>query len=260
MKKLLKQTTLPVFLIINCIAFIQVVQAQEFKLELKSGTLEIGEITGRIYLEAYNGSEIVIEGGRRQSLPDRAQGLKPISGNNDNTNIGLNYKKEGDVVSIRAVRRRDYGGFRIKVPKDVKLVMDVMTSWCHRISLKGFTSDVNVTARHAKIEMENMTGNVKINSRHGLVKADFATMNANIDIDARHGGIDITIPGNAKADLRASTKYGEIYSNMDIKAEKNYEGDMASLSRSAEVNAKINGGGKQLRLNARHANIYLRKK
>ncbi|HAS42384.1 MAG TPA: hypothetical protein DCS93_18040 [Microscillaceae bacterium] len=259
MKKLLK-STLPVFLIIQLVGIMQVAQAQEFKIELKSGTLEIGEITGSIYLEAYDGSEIVIEGGRQYETPERARGLKSISSVNDNTNIGLNYQKNGNVVSLRAVRRRNYGGYRIKVPKDVKLAMEVSTSWCHRISLKGFSSDVNVTARHAKVELENLTGNVKINSRHGLVKANFAAMNADIDINARHGGMDITIPENAKADLRASTKYGEIYSNMEIKADQRSVGDMTSLSRSAEVNAKINGGGKRLRLSARHANIYLRKK
>ncbi len=259
MKKILKQT-LPVFLIMYCVAFIQTVQAQDFKVALKSGTLEIGEITGRIYLEAYNGAEIVIEGGHRPSLPERARGLKPMSGNQDNTNIGLHYKKDGDVVSIRAVRRRDYGGYRIKVPKDVKLIMEVASSSCYFISLKNFSSAVNVTTRHAKVELENMTGKVKVNARHGLVKANFETINEHIDITARHGGVDITVPTNIKADLYASTRYGEIYTNMDIKVEPQNDGELASLSRSSEVSAKLNGGGKQLKLDARHANIYLRKK
>ena len=259
MKKLMNQI-LPLLVMVGFITLVQTTNAQNFKLEHKSGTLEIGEMTGKIYLEAYNGSEILIEGGRMRDIPERARGLKPISGNNDNTKVGLNYKKEGDVVTLRAVRRWHNGDYFIKVPKDVKLRVEVRTSWCSRISVKNFSSDVNITARHAKVDLENLTGRVSVNSRHGLVKANFETLNEEIDITARHGGIDITIPEKAKADLSASTRYGEIYSNMDIKSQKRSEGEMASLTRTAEVSASLNGGGKRLRLNARHANIYLRKK
>lgn len=246
-------------LLLACMLFASFTNAQSFKVKHTSGILEIGEMIGNIYIEAYNGSEIVIEGGERYHMPERAQGLKSISSVNDNTQLGLNYTKKEDRVIIRAVRRRHTGDYKIKVPQQVKLRVQITTSWCSKIKVKNFSSEVSISTRHAKIILDNLTGKVDVNSRHGLVQATFEQMNEHIRINARHGGIDITLPEKAKASLRANTRYGEIFTNMDVKSTRTND-EMANLSRSADVSAQLNGGGKELRLSARHANIYIRKK
>jgi hypothetical protein len=126
--------------------------------------------------------------------------------------------------------------------------------------VKGFSTDVNIDLRYGKLWLEQLSGNVQVEARYGLVTADFANMSNNININAKYGGVDISLPANTKADLRASSRYGEIFTNMDIKAGKGEESDLKNLTASAEVTAKLNGGGKALILAAKHANIYLRKK
>lgn len=236
--------------------------AQTFKIPVKSGVLQIGEIAGKVSLEAYSGSEVLIEGGREHDNQndERARGLKPMTGGNDNTNLGLNYKTEGNVTTLKSVRRNYHNEYTIKVPKQMKLKVNIFNSWFDKLKVKGFSSDVNITTRHGDVTLDDISGNLQVNSRHGLVKVTFAQLGNDVNIDARHGGIDITVPEQIKANLRVSTRYGEIYTNMAIKADKQEEGSLKNLSRSAEVVTKLNGGGKALVLDSRHANIYLRKK
>ncbi|EAY29262.1 DUF4097 family beta strand repeat-containing protein [Microscilla marina] len=237
-------------------------QAQTFKIPVKSGTLQIGEMTGKLLLEAYNGSEILIEGGQRHRHSDneRAKGLKPITGGNDNTQIGLNYKTEGEVTTIKAVRKVSSRQYTIKVPQAMKLRVDISNNWFNKLIVKGFGTDVNIDIRYGKVWVEQLSGSVQIEARYGLVTADFASMSNNVSIDARYGGMDISLPAKTKADLRASSRYGEIFTNMDIQTDKAQESSLKSLTATTEVTAKLNGGGKALVLEARHANIYLRKK
>lgn len=236
--------------------------AQSFKIAAKSGTLQIGEMTGKLSLVAYDGAEILIEGGRqyRDEDNERAKGLKAITGGNDNTQIGLNYSTKGDVTTIKAVRRFTSVHYTIKVPKAMNVRVNISNHWFSKLMLKGFSSNVNIDLRYGKVQLEQLSGNVQVEARYGLVAANFASLNNDVSINAKYGGVDISLPANTQANLRASSHYGEIFTNMKIETSKGEESSLKNLTASAEVIAKLGGGGKSLVLEAKHANIYLRKK
>lgn len=98
-------------------------------------------------------------------------------------------------------------------------------------------SDVWITSKHGIIELENMLGTVAANSTHG--------------------GIDVTVNENMHGELNAKTKWGTIYSNIDLEID-------TKLSSNKDWNnifAGINRGeGATIKLESRHANIYLRRK
>lgn len=98
-------------------------------------------------------------------------------------------------------------------------------------------SDVMITSKHGIIELENMLGKVEANSTHG--------------------GIDVTVNENMHGELDAKTKWGTIYSNIDLKIDK----DLSSNKDWNNIIASINSGdGAPIKLESRHANIYLRRK
>jgi hypothetical protein len=98
-------------------------------------------------------------------------------------------------------------------------------------------SDVMITSKHGIIEMENILGKVEANSTHG--------------------GIDVSVSKNMKGKLDAKTKWGTIYSNLNMEIDK----ESSSDKEWNNIIARINGGnGASLKLESRHANIYLRSK
>lgn len=98
-------------------------------------------------------------------------------------------------------------------------------------------SDVIITSKHGIIELENMLGKV------GAIST--------------HGGIDVTVTENMHGELDAKTKWGSIYSNIKLKINK----ELSSSKDWNTIIASLNGGnGSSMKLESKHANIYLRSK
>ena len=231
------------------------IQAQTFEIPLRRGTLEIKEVVGNIYLEAYDGSEIIIKGkGGYRMPPEQSQGLTSLRSMYDNTRLGLHYQKTGNIITLQTVRGTNRKGYTLKVPRLVKLKINNFTNRCRKIKVSNFSSEVEITTRYAQVELNNLRGKARVYARHGVVKAQFEQINGNTSIASRHGSVDITLPEQVKADLTASTYFGEIYTNLDIPIDK------LGVSNNPEINIKLNGGGRWLRLNSRHSNVYIRSK
>ena len=111
-------------------------------------------------------------------------------------------------------------------------------SWVINLKIKiPQNSNVTVSSKHGIIELENILGKVAANSIHG--------------------GIDLSVNEKMRCLLNAKTKWGTIYSNLNLKVDK----ELSSNRDWNNVIASINGGsGPSIKLESKHANIYLRNK
>ena len=76
---------------------------------------------------------------------------------------------------------------------------------------------------------------------------------APVTVDAIYGGIDATITASNTGKLKATTSYGQIYSNLDLKITDHAERDFFN-SITAEP-----GTGPSFLLTSTYGKIYLRK-
>ncbi len=90
-----------------------------------------------------------------------------------------------------------------------------------------------------------------LNAIYGIV--ELADFNAPIKIDAVYGGIDATIATATTGKLEATTQYGQIYSNLEIKITDHTERDFYN-SITAEP-----GKGPSYSFTSPYGKIYLRK-
>lgn len=93
-----------------------------------------------------------------------------------------------------------------------------------------------------------------IESKHGLVELN--KINAPVKVISKFGGIDISISENAKRNLEISTRFGEIYTNMDMEFDK---GNRRENNHWTIVKSQLNGGGNLCELESKFGNIYVRK-
>lgn len=96
--------------------------------------------------------------------------------------------------------------------------------------------------------------NATISSKHGVIELE--NVYGEISATSTHGGIDVTFNKQMKSELNAKTKWGSIYSNLDLAIDK----DQSSNRDWNHVVASYNGGsGSTITLESKHANIYLRR-
>lgn len=237
--------------------------AQDYNVEIGSAsatTIIIKEVN-RVSVEAYDGKSIQISNGKGNSKPDRAKGLKPLSARGeDNTGIGLNVQKEGNSVTIFQAARRAQGKYTIKVPKDVKVLIEHTGS--HeggKIEVFGIAGEIEVSGRFNSVHLEDITGPALVSTLHGNVTAVFSELSQKgpTSLVSQFSTVDVTLPANAKANVIIKTPYGEAYSDLDLQFPKS-DGKMRKVSSTVE--GTLNGGGVELEIKASHSNAYLRKK
>jgi len=97
--------------------------------------------------------------------------------------------------------------------------------------------------------------NVTVSSKFGIIELD--NLSGNVEANSIHGGIDLSVNSSLKSKLIAKTKWGNIYSNLDLNIDK----ESSSNRDWNHIVASIHGGNtKSIKLESRHANIYLRNK
>ncbi len=235
---------------------------QEYKLNMTSGRLIVKEVNN-VEFVGHSGSGVIIQatGGNKKDS-ERAEGLKLINGLGleDNTDLGLNVTRDGSSNVIQEISTRKSRRYIIQVPKGVTVVYEHSSSYGKDVSFKNILGEIEATTNHNDVILENVTGPISINTVHGDINGSFSNINQSnpISIVSTHGDIDLGIPANTKANLKIETKWGEIYSDLDIKIERE-EGNMKSYG-SNKVVGTLNSGGVDFHVKSNYGTIYLRKK
>ena len=240
---------------------IGVANAQEYKLNKSSGTLEIREVN-HVTIEGHSGNDIIFSSrDEDRDDDDRAKGLRAISsmGLEDNTGIGLSVIDKGNVIEVRQLKKMEGPEIKILVPKNVVVSYYHTSPHGDEIEIKNFDGQVDVSTVHNGVVLTNVTGPLNVKTVHGDIEASLgAALKSPINIESVHGHVDVALPLTTKANLKLSTNFGEILVDPDFKIAIEKTGEM--IKYSDKVSGKINGGGIEIDLSATHNNVYLRKK
>ncbi|HZI25704.1 MAG TPA: DUF4097 family beta strand repeat-containing protein [Chryseolinea sp.] len=235
--------------------------AQEYKLNKSSGTLEIREVN-HVTIEGHSGNDIIFTSrDEDRDDDDRAKGLRAISsmGLEDNTGIGLSVIDKGNVIEVRQLKKMEGPDIKILVPKNVVVSYYHTSPHGDEIEIKNFEGQVDVSTVHNGVVLTNVTGPLNVKTVHGDIDASLgAALKSPVNIESVHGHVDVALPVTTKANLKLSTNFGEILVDPDFKIEIEKTGTM--IKYSDKVSGKINGGGIEIDLSAAHNNVYLRKK
>src|SRR5687767_8187316 len=129
---------------------IGVANAQEYKLNKSSGTLEIREVN-HVTIEGHSGNEIIFSSrDEDRDDDDRAKGLRAISsmGLEDNTGIGLSVVDKGEVIMVQQLKKTDGPDITIKVPKGVKISYSHTSPYGDEIEIKNIEGEIEVSTVH----------------------------------------------------------------------------------------------------------------
>lgn len=237
-------------------------QTPEFKIDANSGRVLFKEIH-KIEFQGYDGSGVIIKkAGEDKEVSERAKGLKLINGLGleDNTGVGLSLTTVEGTRTLQQISGNSDYEYVVMVPKGVTIVYEHSSPHGDDVMFKNITSEIEVTTNHSDVRLENVTGPMTVNTVHGNIEGGFSTVNQSnpISIVSSHGDIDLAIPTATKANLKVSTGWGEIYSDLDIKIDTE-ESNMKKYGGNS-VSGTLNGGGVDFQVKSSHGSIYLRKK
>lgn len=233
----------------------------QHKIAMSSGVIEFREIM-ELEVVGYDGNEVILETAADYRIPERAKGLRPVNGMGlqDNTGVGLAVEDEsGDHKIVYQVSRNSDAKYRIKVPKGV--MVKYVNSSIHGDDFyaKNISSELDIKTHGGDINLHDVTGPLSANSVHGDIEVIFTSVDQKLPISVAsvHGDVDVAVPDGTNADLRIKTSWGEVYSDLDIKVDRQ---DGMRVYGAKNIEGKLNAGGVALAVSSTHGNVYLRKK
>ncbi len=224
-------------------------------------TVSIGYIYSDILIIGTSENKIRIETKDYEGLPEKAQGLKPLSATGvDNTDIGLSVKQEGNVINILGASRvASDTDYTIYLPKNMAVKLEYNSFQADDIRIEGMAGEVEVESKIGDIEMVNITGPVVINTLSADVEIMFSALSqaGPTSITSTSGDIDISMPAGTKGNFELKTVSGEIYTNLEFQFDD--EEGMRRWGGGMTADAALNGGGVRVTIGCISGDVYLRK-
>ncbi len=243
-------------------AAVSTVMAQDHTIAMSSGKLSIEEVA-KVTIEGHAGANVIISReGDSHELPERAKGLKMLSasGLTDNTGLGLNVQKDGDVTRVKRVGNKTGKRYIIKVPRSVSVFYEHSHHDGGKLMVTDLESELEVSVNYNSVHLENVSGPMAVNTVYGSIDAIFSSVNQNnsITLYSVYSHVDVSVPTNAKANFQLSTTYGDMFSDLDLDFGTS-EDDMKKLNANNMV-GKLNGGGVDFVIKSSYSDIFLRNK
>ncbi len=264
-------------LIITLLATSTILLGQDFNEKLvvplsqpgSSGVLEVGQVRGDITIEAYDGTEVIIEAtsgsddsdcdscGEKRNAPP---GMKRIA----STSVELEASEKNNKVEISTNSWKKPIDLDIKLPANFDL--NVSTVYGH-IKISGVTGAMEISGVNGPLTFNDISGSVVCNTVNGAVTANFkeVTPNEPMSFVTLNGDVDITFPGSIKAKAKMKSDRGEIFTDFDMTVDrsrpevKSNEGGNYKVSINAWVYGEINGGGPEFTFKNMNGDIIIRK-
>jgi DUF4097 and DUF4098 domain-containing protein YvlB len=147
--------------------------------------------------------------------------------------------------------------------------------------VENISGEIEVSNMNGQVTLTNVSGSVVAHSMNGkvVVSLNRVTPGKNMNFSTFNGDIDVTLPADAKANLKARVDNGDIYTDFDVKLEPQEAGaapapppppDVPPPGRNVRpktkrggdgaVHGTINGGGPEIQFTTFNGRILIHKK
>lgn len=231
-----------------------------------AGKLIVEQISGSVVVTSYNGNEVVVKasfGDEENKKVKERVGLKKIS----NSSMNISAEEKNNVVQIINEQFNRETNFEIKVPANFSLKLSTVNNG--DINVEGITGEMDITNVNGSIMLQNISGSASADTTNGDINVTFnsVTKGANMAFSSFNGEVDVTFPKSLKANIKAKSDMGEIFTDFDMevitqKPTMNTDKSSGTYKVKIEqwVNGKINGGGPEMLFKTFNSDIIIRAK
>ncbi len=208
-----------------------------------NGKVSVSNVNGSITIETWDNPQVKLQyvktGGSKDSL---AQVDINIEARQDAFRVETNYGTYNDR------KQRGYGSsdrlqveYRLTVPRTAAL--DEIETVNGSINISNAANTTKASAVNGQIKATNLRGTTNLSTVNGTVEADFDQLQkgSKISLDTVNGTVNLTIPSDADAVLKADTVNGKIDNDFGLPVRKGkYVGkDLYGRLGSGDVYIKL---------------------
>jgi DUF4097 and DUF4098 domain-containing protein YvlB len=211
-----------------------------------TGRVSVSNVNGSIVVEAWDRNEVKLEAVKtadsKESLAD--VDIK-VDARPDSFSVEADYGswKRNREGSWKNNHRRIEVQFRLSVPRTA--VLNEVETVNGSVTVSNFTNFTKISAVNGDVTATNLRGAAELSTVNGQVSADFDQLAAasRINLSTVNGRVNLVIPSDANATVKADSLNGEIKNDFGLPVRKGkYVG--------RDLHGRIGGGQIPIRLNS----------
>ncbi len=232
------------------------------------GKLIVEQIEGSINVVAYDGKEVIVKAsfGNKKAhykSANEKDGLKRIQ----NTSLNISAEEKNNVVQIINEQHNKTTNLEIKIPTNFSLKLGTVNNG--NIVVQGVNGELEISNVNGEITLEEVSGSASADTVNGDIKVVFnaITADANMAFSSLNGDLDITFPKSLKANVKARSDMGDVFTDFDMVVEKKKPvtqtektSNTYKVKMEQWVYGKINGGGPEMLFKNFNGDIMIRAK
>jgi hypothetical protein len=220
-----------------------------------TGRISVSNVNGSITVEAWDRKEIRLEAVKIADSKERLTEVEiRIDARQDTFTVETEYEwKRGD----RGWTNKNYGRlevqYRLQVPRGA--VLDEIETVNGSVTIANTTNTVKASTVNGNVKATNLRGTAKISTVNGTTEADFDSLEGarQITLDTVNGRVNLIIPSDANATVKADTVNGGIVNDFGLPVRKGeYVG--------RDLYGRIGSGAVQIKLNSVNGQLAIRRK
>jgi putative adhesin len=233
-----------------------------FKDPNRPGTVEVRLFQGNLTITPYSGRDVAVTSKSRRNriaVNPEVQGLQRLTAG------GFAVAEENNVVSVRG-DNFDKLDLEIQVPATTNL--KIQSSLGGNVAATGIEGDIEVTNLNGAITLTDVSGSVVTHSMNGSVVVTMKKVAAEkpMAFTSANGDVDVTLPGDTRANLKLRTMLGDIFTDFDVKISAPQlrsldaaAGGHPHMNFERAITGTINGGGPDFELRTMNGNLFIRR-
>jgi DUF4097 and DUF4098 domain-containing protein YvlB len=237
----------------------------------KPYTLKVNLVSGAIKVSTYAGKEIIIDvlNGSAKKEEDEegsgsGSGMRRIP---TGPGYEISAHEDNNTVSVHSGNPNQRVDLALKIPANLKH-LSLHTVNGGDILVENVKGELEITNVNGGIRLKDVAGSVVANTVNGSVMVNLLSIDptAPMAFSTLNGNIDVTLPGDTKADMKLKSDRGEVFSDFDFainksepKVQKSESSGMYKLVLEDWVRGKVNGGGPEMMMKTMQGQIYIRR-
>ena len=237
----------------------------------RPGTVRVNIMSGGLTVKTHAGRDVIIQnrGGRVSSRSRAArdaenQGLRRLEA----VSSGLSVEEENNIMSIGTTRSNS-SELEIQVPVRTNLKVGMVNG--DNVVIDGVDGEIEITNNNGNITLTDVSGSVVAHSSNGNLNATMkrVTPQKPMSFTSINGRVDVTLPGDTKANLKLRADNGDVWTDFDVQIKptpppavddsRSRSGGRMVIRVDKSILGTINGGGPDFELRSFNGNVYIRK-
>lgn len=220
-----------------------------------SGRVSVSNVNGSITIETWDRQEVKLEYVKTAESRERLSEVEiRIDAGQDYFQVETDYDnlKRGNNRESRKNGRLQVE-YRLTVPRNA--LLDEIETVNGSINISNAANSTKASAVNGEVRATNLRGTANLSTVNGTVIAEFDRLETtnNISLDTVNGQVNLVIPSDASATIKADTLNGNIENDFGLPVRKGqYVGK--------DLYGKIGSGGIQIKLNSVNGGLSVKRK